>query len=426
VSRALKLYVILLVAIFVIEWGSAYFHQYVLHAEYPYTSTLFNRDIRYSDWTNFTLRVSHYGEPGMQVRKDLGLPYPYPLPSLYIFLIFIRVFSHSLEAYRIFTILEFAVVTAWFSLYLRRISASLLAEGSVWLTVLLGAPALIAYDRANIEVFLWLFVLLGVISYLRNWKYAAAILFALAASMKIYPALFFLLFLPRRQYKAFALGIIATATFSLAALAAVGPTISTALHDMSGSAQYLRHYQIVALASNNLRYDHSLLALEKQTFNKLLNLRAAHYHLPAPEPTFERSVKIYSIVAPIAFLAIYFLRVRRMPLLNQFAALTILSVILPYVSYDYTLIHVYIVFAVFLVVIIQEGRGQSLARHYERIAAMMACFAVIFAPWAFLARERYAGQFKCLALIGLLVLILATPIPSKLFGDGSVEIAPGS
>ena len=47
----------------------------------------------------------------------------------------------------------------------------------------------------------------------------------------------------------------------------------------------------------------------------------------------------------------------------------------------------------------------------------MACFAVVFAPLAFLANHLYGGQIKCIALIALLAIALRTPMPSTLFGD---------
>jgi hypothetical protein len=424
ITRALQLYTLLLLALFVVQWGYAEYHRLVLHASYPTTTPLFFPESRYSDWTNFIPRVSHYGEPGMQVRIDLGYPYPYPLPTIYIFLFFIRFFPNSLEAYKLFTIFIFTVATLLFWGYLYKYTrASRLVLFAVWLTFLLGSPAQFLLDRGNIEVFLWLFVLLGLVSFVRDWKYLATFFFALAACMKIYPAVYFLLFIPRRQFKAAALGVVLTVAFSILAFAAVGPTILGALHDISTAATFLRHVQVVALNESVLRFDHSLFAVEKQTVYKLFI-----YHNPKylREPTFDRSMTFYTVLAPLTFAVVYLLKLRRMPILNQFVALTIFSVILPYVSYEYTLVYIYLVFAVFLLFLQQDGETAPIARKRSKLNISMACFAIIFAPLAYLGRELHPGQIKALALVVLLVVTILSPMPSTLFKDRTLRDLPNS
>lgn len=419
-QRALRIYVIFLIAIFATEWSYAGYHNFILHTPYPTTTPLFDPDGRLSDWTNFLPRISHYGEPGMQLRTDLGLPYPYPLPSLYIFLFFLRVFHNPITAYVHVTVLIFTVATLLFWTYLyRRTSATRLVLFSVWITFLLGSPAQFLLDRGNIEVFIWLFVLAGLVSFVREWKYLAAFFFALAACMKIYPAIFFLLFLARRQYKAAVLGIALTVGFSVAALAAVGPTIPQAFHNLAPAALALRNAQVIALWRPILRWDHSLLALWKQAYY-ILRLPAHPGFIKFP-PTFERALRVYSILAPLVFAAIYVLRIRRLPILNQFMALSIFSVILPYVSYDYTLVHIYLVFAAFILFLVQDADAALVALRGWKLTTVLVCFAIIFSPLAWLAFEFYQGQVKAIALVVLLIMVLLTPMPSTLFRDRRLQ-----
>jgi hypothetical protein len=417
---ALRLYILLLTVIFVIEWGSAGYHARVLHSAYPYTTPLFYPDARYSDWSNFLLRVSHFGEPEMQVRPDLGLPYPYPLPSMFLFLLFIRLFHAPQTAYVFFTLAAFISVTLAFWSYLYRgLGAGRLVLFAVWITLLFGSPAMFLLDRGNIEVFLWLFVVAGLVSFVRDWKYTAAFFFALAACMKIYPALYFLLFLPRRQYKAAALGCVLTAGFSVAALAVVGPTVAQALHNMSAATAVLRDLQIIALWEPGLRFDHSLLALFKQSY--YVALVPSHPGFRIVPPTFERAVRVYSVLAALGFAAIYLLRLRRMPLLNQFMAFTIFSVLLPYVSYEYTLVHIYLVFAVLLIFLLQDGNALPHVFSPAKLNVTMICFAILFAPLAYLAHEMCQGQVKAIALVALLGVALGRGMPSTLFRDRSLS-----
>lgn len=415
VTRALQIYMALLVGIFVIEWGAVAYHAFVLHAGYP-TNTVFLEPVaRFTDWTLVAPRVSHYGEPGMLTRADLGLHFPYPLPSLYFYLLFIRLFPHPTLAFLLFALSTFVTVTLTFWVYLyRRTRASNLALSAVWITLLLGFPAQFMLDRANIEVSLWLLIAAGLTSFVQRRNYLAAFFFAVAACMKLYPAIFFLLFIPRRQYKAASLGACLTAIFTLAAFAATGPSIPAAFHDMSGGAEYF-HVLIMTAHYGILRFDHSVFGLEKQIlFRWLLHTNPALWNSPVLTP---KSLRVYSILAPLVFAAIYLFRLRRLPLLNQFCTLTLCALTLPYVSNDYTLIHLYLVFAVLLTYFIKEADSIDFGFWKLRLPFAMACFAIIFAPLAMLAGHLYMGQIRCLLLLALLGWFLKYPMPSSLFHD---------
>ena len=68
-------------------------------------------------------------------------------------------------------------------------------------------------------------ILLGVVAFTRNRMLMSAIVWGLAASMKVFPGLLFVLFVARRKFGAFAVAMAATAAFSLLAMAGIGPTI---------------------------------------------------------------------------------------------------------------------------------------------------------------------------------------------------------
>ena len=58
-------------------------------------------------------------------------------------------------------------------------------------------------------------------------------------------------------------------------------------------------------------------------------------------------LRVYSLLIPLGAVLLYWFRLRHMPILNQFMAYMILCVLLPYVSGDYTLVHVYLVWGAF-------------------------------------------------------------------------------
>ncbi len=190
----------------------------------------------FRDFTDLAPRVAHFGEPDMLSRTGFTGPFPYPVPSIYAFLFFIRLFPHPLAAYLAFAILSFFVATCCFSWRVKRIAPGWLPQVAVWSTLLFGYPLLFLIFRGNIEAVMWVLVLLGIVAYARNRMLTSAILWALAASMKITPGLLFVLFLARRKYRMFAIAIAVTVAFSILALAGVGPTIRQALSESSKSA----------------------------------------------------------------------------------------------------------------------------------------------------------------------------------------------
>ncbi len=415
VFRLLMVYTTILLGLFVLNSALVLFARFVLHLHYPYNNVFFKPELRFTDWTNFTPRVAHHGESDMLARTDLGYPYPYPLTTLYLFLIPVRLTRHTLEAYRAGTICIFGVATFLLAFHVRRMTSSKLPQAAIWLTLLLGFPAWILYNRGNIEVFVWLLVLLGLVAYLRQWNIVAALLLSLAGSMKIYPTLFILLFLPRKHYTAFVLGLVAVAVFSVSAIADMGPSIRDTVQQMHVSANFLRDNNILPLNRDAIRFDHSIFALAKQ-IKYTIGLIQRRDGMSV-EPTFPGLLSIYSILAPLSFLLTYLLRLRKMPLLNQFLALSLLSILLPYVSYEYTLVQVYTMLGVVILYLLSDLASGAVALSQRRMTLLMASFAFIVAPVTLIVPVHYPGQAKCAVMLTMLCIILATPMPSSLFGD---------
>ncbi len=415
VPSVLSLFLFILIGCSLFEWCFAFVHRFLLHAHYPYTTPLFDPTDRFADWTSLLPRAKHFGQPGLLLRDDFGPRFSYPLPCVYIYVFFVRVFPHPIRSYLIFSFLTFFSATLYLSCSLSRLGASRIFQFTCWLTLLLGSPGLMLFDRGNIEVFLWLPLVIGMLAFIKDWKYLAALCFALAACLKLYPAIFFLLFIPRRQYKAALSGVLATILLTVASLAGVGPTIGQAFRDMSENARSLRDNQVVSSAERYLRWDHSLFAAEKQIMYRFQ--LATHRVTSEHPPQFPGALSVYTAVVPATFLLLYALRLRRLPLLNQFIALTVCSVLLPFISYEYTLIHLYFIWAAFLVFLQQDVVSGLVPISTIRLRLITFCFGLIIAPLTALAFEKFAAQVKCGALIVLLVCALCWPMPSTIFRD---------
>jgi Glycosyltransferase family 87 len=427
--RGLGIYVASLLLLTALAWGIFIVRGPVQHKTPLHESMFCCSRFQFSDFLDLSLRVVHFGEPHLLTRMDFTVPYPiqtptpypYPVPSVYAFLFFVRLFpSHALAAYLIFVLLSFSIATCIFAFRVRRISSSWLPQVAIWSTLVFGFPLMFLLDRGNIEAVIWVFVLVGLVAYTRNRMLLAAILWAIAASMKIFPGLLFVLFLARRKYGMFATAIVLTGVIVVLALAGIGPTIHLAARDSSQSAPWLIDNYI--LARNLPQFEHSLFATTKQTIECYLYVSGGG-PLQA-RVAFERALRIYTIVIPLAALLLYWFRLRRLPVLNQFMSYMLLCILLPYVSGDYTLIYGYLVWAAFLLFLLTDVATGRVRIPAGAIYGILFSFAVTFVPLTYLEIHNkagrpfgFAGQVKTVFLILILVTVLRFPMPSSLFGD---------
>jgi hypothetical protein len=262
-------------------------------------------------------------------------------------------------------------------------------------TALLSYPLILLLQRWNIEVFVWLVSAIGIWCFLTGRANTAAVFLGVAASLKLYPVIFLGLYLPRRRYGGFLLGLATFAAVTLFSLHSIGPTIAAAARwDAEQIAVFSRYYvgDIWALG-----YDHSFFALVKAA--------AQHWH-----PNYFAWARSYSITVAVLSVALYFLRLWWLPLPNQVLALSILSVTLAPLSYDYTLLNLYPAFAMLAVLALQGERSTTRVPH---LTAYMVLYALIFTPQSYiiLGAVRYGAQLRALCLVAMLVLALSTPLP---------------
>ena len=399
-------------------WGLAGLRGPILHKSHLHGTLFCCPGDQFTDFTDFTVRVAHFGEPSMLSRSDF-IPYPYPVPSIYTFLLFNQL-PRPLTAYLIFVILSFLTATCIFSVHVTRAGHKLLPQIAVWSTLLCGFPLLFLLDRANIEGVIWVLILLGTVAFTRNRMLASAILLGIAAAMKIFPGLLFVLFLARRKYGIFALAIATTAAMSVLALAGIGPTIRQAIRDSSRSAPFLMNNYI--LVRNYPQFDHSVFQAAKSVIDPYL-----YTYEKEPEQdrqAFVRALRLYNILIPLGAVLLYWFRLRRLPLLNQFMAYLLLCVLLPYVSGDYTLVHTYLAWGAFLLFLLADVAPGQVKIPARAIYIILFSFAVVFVPLTYLEFGNkaghvfsFGGQIKTIFLLIILWTVLKVPMPSSLFGD---------
>jgi Glycosyltransferase family 87 len=370
----------------------------------------------FTDFTTPAVSAEHFGEPDILTGPYLDQPYPYPVPSIYVYLFFVRLFQRPLLAELVATLAIFYVATALFSLRVHRVTAAALPQVAIWLTFLLGFPLLFLLYRGNIEGVIWMLVLLGTVAFARSRVYVAAIFWSLGASMKLNPAIYFALFLSTRKYRIFAFSLVLTLTISLLALAGIGPTLSQAIRDSTLSGPFLRDWYIIG---RNIPYfDHSLFGTAKEVAH------AFSYAGFNDKRAIENMLLAYDIVVPLAGILLYWFRLRHLPLLNQFISYVVLFLLLPQVSYEYKLVHVYLIWGAFLLFLLEDvGSGRVAVPESASRVIFISC-SVLCAPLAYLMVELrpyhvlgIGGQIKMIFLVAILWTVLKHPMPSSLFGD---------
>ena len=269
------------------------------------------------------------------------------------------------------------------------ILASMVFSYPVWMEAAVG----------NTELYLAVLVGAAVLCFWRGRAYSAAALFGVAAALKIFPFVFFGLFLCRRQYRQIIVGAIALLLSSAAGLWLMAPGLLHSLREIKAGLAVNRSHFILLRDGAITGIDHSGFGLVKQV---VFHLRGMSDLAVVPG-----LLSLYLVVVAAVGVTIYFWRIVRMPLANQVAALVVASILLPPTSHDYTLLHLYTPWTILVVLAVRNAR---LGRATPGLTAAMVCFGALFAPELLVYRsEPYGGQLKCLLLIALGYLTLRYP-----------------
>jgi hypothetical protein len=289
-----------------------------------------------------------------------------------------------------------------------------LRSTSVFLVVavVLSYPLWFEFLLGNLEALIFLMVAAGVLSFLRGHGYRAAALFTVAGCVKIVPLIYLGLLLARKQYRQVIFAAALVAPVTLASLWLVYPDITVSWQNINAGLalfhdDYMLHFHPIEMG-----FDHSLFAAIKQ------------FTLSGSTPaTISRVLSWYSAAAAIGGVLLFFTVIQRLPVFNQILCLTVATILLPPLSHDYTLLNLYIPWALLLVLCLRMARQQ---RHLPGLMGVFVCFAVLMSPETeFIhAGESYGGQIKAVTLVVLIALAMRFPFASRFDRRGqAVQIA---
>jgi hypothetical protein len=336
--------------------GFHYWQRAYLGMKYPYDTFLFYPPDRFGDFFKVLIEAArfnnHVPKTGMQYTPfthmlATGMGY---IPPKAAFALAIGAFLATLVAL-LFRFAADALPDVWIKIQ------------TVFILVGLSYPVLFLLDRSNLEVLLFPAITgFFYFYYLRPSapRWAAYACLVLAICLKLYPAVLLVIPISDRRFKEVAYSVAAC----LAVFALSMGALSLVRHESVAQTVYWATYAVKAGQGQRLlgvHMAHSLfgvLAVVSAPFTPFWGIQ-----------WFVRPYLVF-VVAAFAAIAAYVLFVEKEPW-RKAALLLISALLLPYVSSDYTLVHLYPVIVLFL------GAGGLTRR---RAMTYTVLFALLLVP----------------------------------------------
>jgi hypothetical protein len=374
----------------------------VLHLPEADWYPFFRAGYAFTDLTIHQQRFRHFGTASFFQPVD-GFVWAYPAPLAFIYRFLFLFGPYAVGAFCSLSVLIFATAGVWLGRAIRSRGAS-----KTQTAILIGSGFLLSYpfwflfERANVEMINWLLIALGVAAYWNKRWYSAGAGIGIAISLKIYPFVFLGLLLSARKYRAIVWALIVCAVTSIMSTWILGPTFSIASSEIAKGIQDFQLHYTLQVNSHHIGFDHSLFAVVKLlTFQDQIPQEI--YYLPI--------LHRYMLITAVAGLVLYFWKIWKLPRTNQILALTIASILLPPVSYEYTLIDLYIPWAALVLLSVPMPEN----RKVPGLVFTFACLAFLMAPMSYLTFHgvHFGGQLKSLAMLLLFLVALTYPFPES-------------
>jgi len=333
-----------------------------------------------------------------------GNPWAYPMFSPVAYPPFAAAVMAPLYAFPIPELLYLLVSGAWLAVLVGWVGRGLVRVGVAPATavlmplslVLISFPIERLVHQGNIEIVLWMLTALGVLAFLRGHDDAAALLWGLAAAMKLFPLVLLVLLLPRRKWRAFAEGVATFVGATVWALWWLGPSVRVA---WAGTMVNVFRYQGARTAEWTLRElvaNHSLIEVAK------IVAMIAHY------PMDKLTLPYFACGAAVMGAAL-FGKLWKMPVANQVLAVSTFMVMFPPISYYHALVHMVAPLVLLGWIAI---RAQQAGVRVRGLQGTMLLFVPLFAPFTLLTYPTvfvYCGLVQALLLLVLFLCALEYP-----------------
>lgn len=328
---------------------------------YPDNSFLFNPNDRFNDFFNM-LDACKDNNPYSSVNF---LPSVYfPVANSFFFLLYKISFDNKIISVIIF-------IVSFLCLFILILSKAVKgADVKIWQAVIIFGMAygtLFSIDRMNLELILFLFVFLSTYFFSKERYFLSAILLCFPICMKLYPCVFLIFFLKEKKFREFGIAILTCSLMSIiSVLTFKGNAINNLVLFKNALNSFSEFYSGASGLSYNLSVYGSLkilvLAIVK-FFNhsglddKSINIYVNHI-LKYPYLIF---VFIYS-----SFIFLYVMLIEKEYWKILFL-ITSLILLLPHVSFDYKLLHIFVSLCFFL----KSEKNHSFYKYYSILFGLL-------------------------------------------------------
>ncbi len=274
-------------------------------------------------------------------------------------------------------------------------------------TYICSYPLWFELKQGNLEIIVWLLVSLGIFAAYHRRGYTAAGLFGVVGSMKFYPIIYLGLLLSRRKYRECIFGVLVCGASTLGGLWFVGPTIRAAWDGTSdGMALSQRDYLLVR-RPKEVGFDHSLFGVLKAFIALLRHTRFLPH--PGARSVSPHVLTVYLLTVSLIGLVLYLWKIRKLPFTNQVLCLTVASILLPPMSFDYTLLHVYAPISLVLMATVKANKEGS---SVKGLTLLLVLLALSIGPLSelILLGERFGGEFRAFILLSLFTVGMVLPV----------------
>jgi hypothetical protein len=389
-SRDQKIDLIALIVL--VGLGASVVYHYVLGVYlgmgYPFNTFLFRPFVRFSD-----LLIP------VELRAIMNYP-PFTLLVLYYpFLLLPGWLALGLF------VLSFAGSFLYVLARNLRQAGALATARNVIILGLLSYPFLFTVDRANFEWVVFLLLYLFIVAYTQERRFLGPVFLALAISLKIFPAVFLVLLLAGRRYRETALTLGLTGAFTLLGLLVFdGGFIANwqrFFHALGG------YTQVMAIGNGGWYFGHSLFGAIK-----FLLAKSSHGYVTVSI----LFAKIYLGLALIVFFALSFHLSRWQGRFWKQVLLLVLAMnLLPHVSADYKLLHIFIPLLLFV--------NQDSPEKNDLLYAIL--FGLLLIPKDYARLSLYPEASLSVLLTPMIMLFMAIAVIVEESVPGSWFLVPG-
>jgi hypothetical protein len=408
--RPVRLLLLLQVFITAACLGTETFCNYVLKLPRVYTFPLWPDRNRFADLTLYRARFNFFHSSAFFTQPGWHYMYPAPLSLIYKFF---YSFPHAGQLFIAFTIAWLLLVSFLLHRALVARGISAIASVSILLVLIFCSYALFFELRqANLEFAVWIIISCGLWAFYGERFRTAAACFGIATAMKLFPFVFLGLFLSRRQYRQAFLSLGVAGLTTIVSLWALCPNLPDSWRGIGDGLAAFRTSYVLHIPA--IPFDHSLFALLRWCLSFNPSSEAA----ASSTATLALILTAYLGVCAAAGVTLYLVRIRKLPLANQVLCLTVASILLPPVSFDYTLIHLYAPLVLLLFATLDQP--SECARQFKPgLRPALVLIAILLAPETELIFREITleGQLKACCLMILFFIGLCCPFGS----DAGIE-----